>query len=363
MAIPLVDLKRQYQSIKSEVDSAIRACLDESSFIGGRHVQQFEEEFAGYVGARHCVSCANGTDSLEIIMEAMGIGVEDEVIVPAHSWISSSEAVSSVGAIPVFIDTHPGYYTIDTSRIEEKITHKTKAIIPVHLYGLPADMDEVMRIADSHGLKVIEDCAQAHGAAYKGKKVGTIGHAASFSFYPGKNLGAYGDGGAILTNDQDLAAHCRMIANHGQVEKHDHRIEGRNSRLDSIQAAVLSVKLRHLDEWNALRIKHATKYTDLLAESAVTPRSTPHSLHVYHLYVIQHESRPRVVTSLSQAGIGCAIHYPCVLPLLPAYAHLNLTAVQFPNSVGYQSRILSLPLFPELTGREIETICEAVISA
>lgn len=363
MKVPFVDLKKQYVSLKSEIDQAISKVIDETAFIGGNnpYVKKFEEEFAQYLNIGYCVSCANGTDSIEIILKALGIGSGDEVIVPAHSWISTSEAVSNVGATPIFIDTIPQLYTIDFKQIESKITNKTKVIIPVHLYGLPAEMDEIMSIAEKYKLYVIEDCAQAHGAIYKGRKIGTIGNAASFSFYPGKNLGAYGDAGGIVTNDESLAGKCRMIANHGQLKKHDHKMEGRNSRLDGIQAAVLSVKLPYLDRWNSLRQQHAAIYNESLKDINIGLPTVPnYSSHVYHLYVVDIENRDNVSSNLKEKEIETAIHYPTPLPLLEAYSQYRYTPANFPVSSSTAARILSIPMFPELNLEMIQYVVNAI---
>ncbi|MEM9339621.1 MAG: DegT/DnrJ/EryC1/StrS family aminotransferase, partial [Bacteroidota bacterium] len=270
MSIPFVDLNAQYQSIKSEVDHAIASVFETTSFIGGEPVRKFEEDFAQYLGANHCVSCANGTDAIEIALKALGVGPGDEVIVPALTWISTAGAVNNVGAAPVFVDVLADERTIDPSLIVPKITDKTRAILPVHLYGLPARMKEIKAIAVKHKLRIIEDCAQAHGAEIDGHKVGTMGDIATFSFYPSKNLGAYGDAGAIVTNDSELAERCKKLSNHGQLVKHDHQIIGRNSGLDAIQAAVLNVKLSYLDEWTKTRGCIASQYDSLLKE-VLTP--------------------------------------------------------------------------------------------
>jgi dTDP-4-amino-4,6-dideoxygalactose transaminase len=363
MQIEFVDLKKQYLSIKQEIDTAIQHVILNSAYIGGKEVSRFEENFANYIGTKFCVSCANGTDSIEIILSALGIGNDDEVIVPSHSWISTSEAVSSVGAKPVFVDTLPLKYTIDPSQIEAAITSNTKAIMPVHLCGLPAEMDEIMAIAQKYKLFVIEDCAQAHGAEYKGKKVGNFGIAASFSFYPGKNLGAYGDAGGITTNDITLAEMTRMIANHGQKGKHNHWIEGRNSRLDGLQAAILNIKLKYLDQWTDRRIENANDYMQYLKGSGISLPEIPHySKHVFHLFVIQTREREAFINELSGKGISTAVHYPTILPLLPAYSKYNHTAHQFPVSSHYQSKILSLPMFAELIKKEIEYVSESIKS-
>lgn len=364
MQIEFVDLKKQYLNIKKEIDNAIQEVILNSSYIGGKPVSDFENNFASYIGTRHCISCANGTDSIEIILTALGIGKGDEVIVPAHSWISTSEAVSAIGATPVFVDTLPLKYTIDPSKIEASITSHTRAIMPVHLCGLPAEMDEIMAIAKKYQLAVIEDCAQAHGAEYKGKKTGTFGIAASFSFYPGKNLGAYGDAGGIVTNDNALAEKARMIANHGQKGKHNHLIEGRNSRMDGLQAAILNVKLKYLDTWSNQRIANANYYVECLKNSGLALPEIPlYSKHVFHLFMVQIDNREAFIKELGEKNISTAIHYPTILPLLPAYAKYKYTAQQFPVSAAYQNRILSLPMYAELTKKEIEYVVEVSFSS
>lgn len=351
--VPFVDLRAQYASIQGEIDAAIAAVIRETAFIGtgeNRFVRAFEEQFATWLGIGHCIGCANGTDAIEILLQALDIGAGHEVIVPAHSWISTAEAVTAVGARPVFVDTRPDTYTMDVSLVEARITGATRAIIPVHLYGLPADMDEVLAIARRFRLRVIEDCAQAVGATYKGRKIGTLADAASFSFFPGKNLGAYGDAGGMVTGDADLARTARMIANHGQLRKHEHLREGRNSRLDGLQAAILSAKLPHLDDWTARRQQHAARYSALLADM---PLMLPHvpadRTHVYHLYVVQAERRDALQQALAEADIGCAIHYPRALPALPAYQARGWSAADYPVATSAAGRILSLPMYPELT--------------
>ncbi len=288
--IPFVDLHAQYLSIKSEIDNAIKECIADTNFIKGKAVSEFERNFADYLGVKYCVGCGNGTDALEIILKALDIGPGDEVIVPALTWISTAEAVTNVGAEPVFVDINPRTYTIDPSKIEEKLTKRVRAIIPVHLYGCPADMNEIGSIADKYGLYIVEDCAQAHGAEYDGKKVGTFGIASAFSFFPSKNLGAFGDAGAIVTNDKEISDLVRKISNHGQLnEKHKHFRIGRNSRLDSIQASILSVKLKYLDQWNDKRQKVASFYLSRLTEKTEfnLPYHEQNKKHVYHLFVLR----------------------------------------------------------------------------
>lgn len=363
--VPFVDLYAQYLNIKDEIDNAISTVIKETGFIGGKHVSSFEKSFANYQNTKHCISCANGTDSIEILLQAMGIGSGDEVIVPAHTWISTSEAVSNVGATPVFVDTHSAYYSMLPDHVEKKINAKTKAIIPVHLYGLPAPMREICAIAKSHGLKIIEDCAQAHGASIENQKVGTFGDAASFSFYPGKNLGAYGDAGGITTNNDQIAEKARMISNHGQQGKHNHLIEGRNSRLDGIQAAILNVKIKFLNQWNEQRFIAAQKYNQRIADSnikVVTPSIPEGYKHVFHLYVIQVPQRATISQYLDQHGIQTAVHYPLPLPVANCYKNKsNLN--EFPNSISYQQNILSLPIFPEITDDQIDYVVEKLKAA
>ena len=360
MKVPFVDLKAQYLSIKKDIDDAIQNVIEQSAFIGGSAIKQFEAAFASYVGLKHCIACGNGTDSIEILLKAMAVGDGDEVIVPANSWISTSEAVSAIGAKPVFVDVDE-FYSINISLAEKKITAKTKAIIPVHLYGHPADMPTVMQLAEKYNLKVIEDCAQSHGAEINGKRTGTWGHAASFSFYPGKNLGAYGDAGAMLTSDDELASVTRQIANHGQIKKHHHVREGRNSRMDTIQAAILLAKLPHLEQWTQQRIEHAVLYDQLLqGADVITPRTKPKCSHVYHLYVIQTDNREALQAYLSENGIEAAVHYPTALPLLPCYNHNNYAPEDFPVAYHNQSRLLSLPMYAELNNEQIEYVARLI---
>ncbi len=351
MRVPFVDLRVQYLSIKPEIDAAIVEVLSNTAFIGGRPVSLFEQAFAAWVNAPHCVSVANGTDAIEIALYALGIQPGDEVIVPANSFIATSEAVTAMGGRVVFADSKPDDYTVDPDDIRRKITSRTKAIIPVHLYGQPAEMDAIMSIAQEHGLFVIEDTSQAHGATYKGRVVGSIGDAGTFSFYPGKNLGAYGDGGAIVFSDADVAARARTYANHGSLVKYHHLIEGRNSRLDGMQAAVLSVKLRHIDGWNAMRRRNAELYSKLLAdcEGVVLPTSVEETTSVWHLYVIRTSNRDALAERLAERGIATGIHYPISLPMLEAYRYLGHSTEDFPVANGQMGELLSLPMYPELT--------------
>lgn len=361
MNIPFVDLYAQYLSIKVEIDEAIEKVIKETAFIGGNYVKEFEKKFADSFGVKNCISCANGTDAIYIVLKMLGVGQGDEVITVANSWISTSETIGQTGATPVFVDIEPNFSTIDVSKIESKITSKTKAIIPVHLYGQTADIIRIKEICDKHNLFLIEDCAQSHFAEFEGKYAGTFGLASTFSFYPGKNLGAYGDAGAMATNDDRIAAVCRMIANHGQQGKHNHIMEGRNSRLDGLQAAVLSAKLPHLQQWTLLRQQHAQQFTSLLQHpSVVTPQVRASGAHVFHLYVVQVPDRTQLAQRLKEKGIETAVHYPVALPFLTCYQQYQHTAEQFPVAASFQHKIISLPMYAELTTEAIAYISEQV---
>lgn len=363
MNISFTDLKGQYVSIKEEIDDAIYKVIETSSFIRGPFVEQFEENFSNLMNSKHCISCANGTDALYISMIALGVKPGDEVIVPAHSWISTSETVTQAGAKVVFCDTNTHNFTIDTALIEEKITSKTVGIIPVHLFGHPAKMDVIMKIANKHNLWVLEDCAQAHLAKFKGQKVGTFGNAASFSFYPGKNLGAMGDAGAIITNDSNLARKMAVYARHGGLNKGDHEIEGINSRLDGLQAAILNVKLKHLEKWTKLRQSKALLYDRLLSKigNLTIPSVSDECEHVWHLYVVKSERRDELKKFLSDHKIPTIINYRTSLPFLPAYKRFNHKPTDYPTAFFNQSRILSLPLCPELPESHIKYISDKII--
>ena len=364
MNVPFADLHAQYLTIKDGIDAAIAEVIRTSAFIRGPYVQKFEEEFAAAMRLKHCVSCANGTDSLYIAMHGLGVKPGDEVIAPAHSWISTTETITQVGGNVVFCDTDRHTYTIDPDQIEAKITPRTVGIIPVHLYGQPAAMGAIMAIARKHKLWVIEDCAQAHLAQWNGQQIGTFGDAASFSFYPGKNLGAMGDAGAVCTNDTALAQRMGMFARHGGLTKGEHHIEGINSRLDGLQAAVLSVKLPHLAGWTRRRQELAASYQVLLKSigGLELPHTAPGREHVFHLYVIRHEKRDALARHLNNLGIQTVISYPKSLPFLPAYARLGHQAADFPNAFRNESRILSIPIFPEMTQTQQEAVAEAIRS-
>lgn len=366
--IPLVDLTAQYHAIKRELDDAMAAVIAKNAFVGttgNEFVSSFEREFAAFAGNKYCVACGNGTDALEIALRAGGIEKGDEVLVPALTWIATAEAVTTSGATPVFVDILPDTFTIDPAQVEAKITSRTRAIIPVHLYGLPADMHQVMRIAGENNLFVLEDCAQAHGARLDGRPVGTFGHAATYSFYPSKNLGAWGDAGAILTDSEELAARMRMIAQHGQVgRKHEHRIEGRNSRMDGLQAALLSAKLKHLSEWTKARQVLAARYHSDLADIVSGFQACPPSAeHVYHLFTVEISRRDDVQRALAEQGIATAVQYPVPLPLLEAYARFNHHPDDFPVASAVTRRILSLPLYPELTSGQQRDVVAALSAA
>jgi dTDP-4-amino-4,6-dideoxygalactose transaminase len=359
--IPFVDLLAQYQSIKNEIDSAINDCIADTNFIKGKAVLRFENEFAEYLGINYCIGCGNGTDALEIIMKSLNIGQGDEVIVPALTWISTAEAVTNIGAEPVFVDINPDTYTINYKKIEEKITPKTRAIIPVHLYGCPADMKEIESIGAKHGLYIIEDCAQAHGAEYYGTKVGTFGVASAFSFFPSKNLGAFGDGGAIVTNNKEISDLVRKISNHGQLnEKHRHFIIGRNSRLDSIQASILSVKLKYLDIWNDKRQQVAAFYFQELANNSkfILPFHDQNNKHVYHLFVLRCKNRDKLIELLDDKMISWGVHYPNALPFTDAYAYMKHKPEDFIIACSTISDIISIPIYPELTEEQLIIISE-----
>jgi dTDP-4-amino-4,6-dideoxygalactose transaminase len=362
--IPFVDLYAQYGSIKSEIDNAINECIAEGNFIKGKAVSDFESAFAEYLGTEYCLGCGNGTDALEIILASLKVGHGDEVIVPALTWIATAEAVNNVGAEPVFVEINPITYTIDCDKIEEKITKKTRAIIPVHLYGYPADMNEIQKIAEKYGLFVIEDCAQAHGAEYFGRKVGTFGIASAFSFFPSKNLGAFGDGGAIVTNNGDLAKVAREISNHGQLnEKHRHFIIGRNSRLDSLQASILRIKLKHLNEWNIRRQEVASFYISRLKDKAafILPVTEQNKKHVYHLFVIRCSARKKIIELLNEKNISWGIHYPKPVPFLDAYGYKKHKTEDFAITNNITGEIISIPIYPELTSEQLNIVCDQLI--
>jgi dTDP-4-amino-4,6-dideoxygalactose transaminase len=362
MPVPYADLQLQYQSIKREIDGAVAAVIRDNAFIRGPYVDAFERAFADVVEIGHCVSCANGTDALYLAMSALKVRPGDEVITPAHSWISSSAMITHAGASVVFADTDAATFTIDPVAIEAAITPRTVGIIPVHLYGQPADMDAIMAIATRHKLWVIEDCAQAHLARYKGRQVGTFGTAAAYSFYPGKNLGAMGDAGAVVSNDGALAERMAMLARHGGLVKYQHQIEGINSRLDGLQAAILSAKLPHLPGWTKARQDAAKVYDAGLnqIEDVEGPQVGADRTHVYHAYTIRHPRRDALAAHLEAHGVQTAINYPTALPFLEAYRRLGHYPEQFPNAHHDQGRILSLPMFAEITRAQQDEVIDVV---
>jgi len=359
--VPLVDLRAQYQAIASEVDEAMRRVVERGDFILGRDVEAFEAEFATYCETPHAVGLDSGLSALELGLRALGVGPGDEVLTPANSFIASSSAISFTGATPVWIDADPVTYNIDCDAVQAAITRRTKAIMVVHLYGQPADMDAINAIAREHGLKVIEDACQAHGARWAGRRVGSLGDFAAFSFYPGKNLGAYGDGGMLTTHDPDLAEQVRVMRNYGQRRKYEHVTMAWNHRLDTLQAAVLRVKLRLLDDWNDARRRHAAVYNKLLEGiGVVLPQTGPCAEHVYHLYVIQAPKRDRLLELLRARGILAGVHYPVPIHLQEAYRTRGLGPGSFPVTDMVASRVLSLPMYPELVREQVERVTDAI---
>lgn len=362
MRIPLVDLKKQYDSIKDEIDKAIKHIFEKGEFILGEEVRNLENEFSSFCNARFAIGVSSGTASLHLALLVCGVGSGDEVITVPHTFIATAEAITYTGARPVFIDIEEGTYNIDVSKIEEKINKHTKAILPVHLYGQPVDMDPIIELAKRYNLKVIEDAAQAHGAEYKGKKVGSLGDVGCFSFYPGKNLGAYGDGGMVVTNSEVIAEKVRMLRDHGRKEKYIHLIEGYSYRLDNLQAAILRVKLKRLDKWTELRIKHAELYRKLLKdeEEIRLPICKDWAKHVYHLFVIRTKRRDDLGKWLNTKEVSSGIHYPLPLHLQNAYEYLGYKRGSFPVTERCVGEILSLPMFPELSEEEIEYVAEKI---
>ena len=364
MEVPFVDLRIEYEEIRHEIDEAISMVIRDTAFVGGKYVDQFEEEFAHFCHAKYCIGVGNGTDALYIALRALGIGKGDKVITVANSFIATSEAISMAGAQVVFVDCDPITYNIDVEKVVSAIRPQTKAIVPVHLYGQPANMPALKNIADKHGLFLLEDAAQAHGAEIYGERVGGFGDLACFSFYPSKNLGAYGDGGAIVTNNEKLAILCRKISNHGRIEKYDHEFEGINSRLDSLQSAILSVKLKHLEPWTEKRRAIAAAYKERLKGSGViTPIETEGARHVFHLYVVRVKNRDLVQSLLKRRGITTGIHYPVALPNLQAYGYLGHTREDFPIATQFSKEILSLPMYPGLREEQVEYVCNQLKDA
>lgn len=359
--IPFVDLKAQYYSIKDEIDRAIANVLESCQFVLGKEVATFEEEFAAYCQTHHAIAVNSGTSALHLALLASGVGPGDEVITVPFTFVATVAAICYTGAKPIFVDINPRSFTMDVTQIEKAITKRTKAILPVHLYGQPADMDPILEMAKHHNLLVIEDAAQAHGAEYKGKRVGGLGDMGCFSFYPGKNLGAYGEGGMVVTNNPDYARSIRMLRDWGQDRKYYHDLKGYNYRLEGMQGAILRVKLRHLEAWTEARRAHARRYNELLAGNGVrTPEEMPFARHVYHIYAVRTPQREALQRALSEKGIQTGIHYPIPVHLQKAYADLGYQSGDFPHSERAANEVLSLPMYPELSDENIEIVSAAV---
>lgn len=364
MKIPLVNLKRQHDALATEIRAAMDRVVETGDFILGREVTAFENEFAAYCGAKHCVGVGNGLDALTIALKAVGVGPGGEVITVANTFVATALAIHHAGATPVLVDHDPETYNLDPRRLSAAITQRTKAILPVHLFGQPADMDAINAIADEHGLTVIEDACQAHGSRYKGRRAGTLGRVAAFSFYPGKNLGALGDAGAIVTDDDALADGIRAVRNYGSRVKYHHTVRGFNSRLDSLQAAVLRVKLRHLDAWNETRRQRAAQYRELLAETdLVLPAVSDDVEHVFHLFAVECHDRDTVLQTLRDQGIDAGIHYPIPIHLQPAFGEHCIIPRPLPEAERSSQEILSLPLCPFITESEVDTVVQATLNA
>lgn len=364
MKVPFVDLVANYRALKSEIDEAVSSTISSCSFILGPQVKAFESDFAEFLGSKHVVGVANGTDAIALGLRALEISEGDEVIIPAHTFVATMIGVLQAGATPVLVDVNPDTYLLDTSLLERSLTKRTKAIIPVHLYGRACDMDALMQFASSHSLKVVEDVAQAHGARWRGRSVGTFGDLGCFSFYPGKNLGAFGDGGAVVTNLDSVADRLRRLRNYGSEIKYEHPQFGTNSRLDSVQAAVLGIKLRHLRDWNSRRWRAAKLYCEKLAQlspsGVVLPDLVNEEGHVFHLFVVQVEERDKVLARLAELGVSAGIHYPIPFHLQGIGGFLNCGPGSFPVTERLAKRILSLPMFPEITDQQIDYVCESL---
>lgn len=361
MKVPFVDLRVQYRSLQDEVHTAMERVLAESDFILGRELHVFEEEFAQFCGVRHAVGVDTGLSALELGLRSLGIGPGDEVITAANTFIATASAISFTGARPVLVDIEPETYNLDPNAVEETITNHTKAIMPVHLYGQPADMDPILEIARRHDLFVVEDACQAHGALYKGRRAGSLGDFAAFSFYPAKNLGAYGDGGILVTDDSDVADMVRMLRNYGQREKYHHALLAFNRRLDTLQAAVLRVKLRYLNQWNEQRRRNATLYSERLGEVVLArPVEAAHAKHVYHLYVVRVRDRDALQRYLKAHDVATGIHYPIPIHFQEAYRELGYQVGDFPVTEAYAGQILSLPMYPELTENQIQYVVDCI---
>jgi dTDP-4-amino-4,6-dideoxygalactose transaminase len=362
--VRFVDLAAQHKPLESELREIFDRVLQNCSFVMGPEVEEFEQSFASYLGAAQCVTVSNGTAALQLVLHALGVGPGDEVITVPHTFIATAEGISATGARPIFVDIDPVSYTMDPTKVEGAITPRTKAILPVHLYGQPADMDALLAIADKHKLPIVEDACQAHGAEYKGRKVGSIGAAGCFSFYPSKNLGCCGEGGAVITNDVELAKRVRMLRDHGSVRKYEHSFPAYNCRLEGLQGGILSVKLPHLDAWNNKRRAMAERYDQLLSDSGViTPVEMPHARHVYHLYVVQVENREALRQELGERGIETGLHYPIPLHLQKAYGSLGYRRGDFPVTESLSQSILSLPMYAELSFESVNYVAEMLTDA
>jgi dTDP-4-amino-4,6-dideoxygalactose transaminase len=364
MTVPFLDLQASYRELQGELDAAALRVLGNGWYIGGPEVEAFESAFAAYCEVEHCVAVANGLEALQLALLAAGVGPGDEVIVPAHTFIATWLAVTECGAVPVPVDTDPATYTIDPTRLAAAVTPRTKAVVPVHLYGLPADLDAVLAVCAARGIAVVEDAAQAHGARWKGQRIGGHGTSAAWSFYPGKNLGAFGDAGAVTTNDADVAARLRLLRNYGSVERYVHPVRGRNSRLDPLQAALLRVKLEHLSDWNARRSAIAARYlTEFAGTGLVLPVVPTSAEHVWHLFCVRHPRRDAFRDALKASGVETLIHYPIPPHLQGAYAALGFGAGAFPVAEATASTVVSLPIGPAMTTQQVDTVIAAVIAA
>ena len=363
MRVPFVDLQLQHQHLSGEMNARVQEVVTRGDFVLGAAVERFETSFAEYLGVKHAIGVGTGLDAIELGLRAHGIGPGDEVITAANTFIATVLAIAAVGARPVLVDALPDTYNIDPVAVAAAVGPRTKAIVPVHLYGQPADMDGILAVARRHHLMVIEDAAQAHGARYRDRRAGGLGHAAAFSFYPSKNLGAWGDGGMVVTGDDDVAARLRLLRNYGQRVKYHHAVAGTNSRLDTVQAAVLGVKLPHLDGWNGARRRHAASYATLLSGRVQTPVALPHVEHVYHVYVVETDRREALQKTLRERGIDSGIHYPVPIHLQEAFAHLGHRKGEFPVTEKAAARILSLPMYPELTEAQLAHVATAVCDA
>jgi dTDP-4-amino-4,6-dideoxygalactose transaminase len=362
MEVPFLDIRDQNSSLKNEIIPLWEEILDTAGFVGGRHVQAFEEEFGDACSVAHCVAVSSGTDALRFVFLSLDLKPGDEVITVPNTFIATTEAITQAGGKFKFVDINPGTYNMDPSKLKAVLTSRTKGIVPVHLYGQPADMDPILSFAEDHGLWVVEDACQAHLAEYKGMKAGSMGIAGAFSFYPGKNLGACGEGGAVTTNDTRIADRVRMLRDHGQAKKYHHEVEGYNGRLDALQSSVLRVKLRYLPQWNESRRKNAQTYMKLLRNinSITLPTVDPNCLSVFHLFVVQVENRDMVQEALSKKGISTGLHYPIPIHLQKAYAHMGLNSGSFPITESCAERLLSLPMFPELTEEQIAFVSDGL---